>query len=130
MTQGSGAIVRGKGWVLRSAVEQDLLRSLRRVHEPIESELRRIAGYCACCHRNFRPERIERFVCAACREHCTCNGCGQPVKPSEESFGRACATCWANATEPSQLSGRLIGHTRTAVLRELHRLAFGEGPCH
>lgn len=132
MRQGSGhAMVRGKGWVLRSSVEQDLLRSLRRVHEPLESEMRRLAGFCACCQRNFRPDRIERFVCLACREHCKCTGCGGVVEVSDASFGLACAACWSAATAPEHLGERLMLHSRGVVLRELHRLAFGDSAaCH
>lgn len=120
----------GGSWILRDSVERDLLCSRRRVGEPFASELRRISGVCACCHRMFQPETMERLVCRGCSKHCTCTRCGERFEVSARSFGRACPTCWKLATDFNHLAQELVTHSRTSVLRGLDALVWGEQPCH
>ncbi len=119
----------GRTWILRETVEQDLLRSQRRVGEPFASELRRIAGQCACCHRAFQPECMHRLLCRSCRSHCTCSRCGRAFHGEGASLGRACAECWRDATDFERLSVELVSHSRRIVLRQLWSLVWGERPC-
>lgn len=117
--------VRG-GWVLRRVLEDDVIMSQRRSSEPLESELRRLHGLCACCHRSFRAERLERCVCANCQAHCVCAHCGQRFRIHADSFGRVCASCWPELTRDEHLAARLEELSRGALAKELFRLAFGE----
>lgn len=119
----------GGSWILRDSVERDLVCSRRRMSEPFASEMRRIASSCACCHRLFQPESVERLVCRGCRAHCTCSRCGQRFTPSSRSFGRACASCWKQATDFNHLAQELAAHSRASVLRDLDALVWGDEPC-
>ena len=119
----------GGSWILRDSVERDLLCSRRRMGEPFASEMRRIAASCACCHRLFQSDSVERLVCRGCGAHCTCSRCGQRFAPSSRSFGRACPSCWKQATDFNHLAQELAAHSRASVLRDLDALVWGDKPC-
>lgn len=119
----------GGSWILRDSVERDLVCSRRRTGEPFASEMRRITASCACCHRLFQSEQVERLVCRGCRAHCSCSRCGESFAPSARSFGRACPTCWKLATDFNHLAQELSSHSRNAVLRELQEMVWGDGAC-
>lgn len=116
-------------WILRSTLEHDLVRSQRRVGEPLATEERRIAGLCACCHRVFRPESVHRLLCRGCRSHCRCSCCGQAFHGEGVSLGRVCATCWQDASDFERLNIELASHSHRVVLRELWSRVWGEQAC-
>jgi len=119
----------GGSWILRDSVERDLVCSRRRTGEPFTSEMRRITASCACCHRLFQSEQVERLVCRACRAHCSCSRCSESFALSARSFGRACPTCWKLATDFNRLAQELSSHSRAAVLRDLQEMVWGDGAC-